>query len=263
MADPARLRQAFWNLLKNAVKFTPESGRVEVHSTERAGKTVAEVRDTGIGIAPDVMERIFLPFEQATQTRQDRRYGGLGLGLSISRAIVELHGGIIHAESDGQGEGAKFQIELPLSDTPAPRLVDNFLLARADPTGNRCNTLPVVTPLRVLLVEDHEPTIEVLRRLLTRAGHHVTAAMTVAGAVQAAQHKKFDLLISDLGLPDGTGFDLMQQLRSSYHLPGIALSGYGMNDDLRRSREAGFAAHLIKPVDFARLQEAVAEIAEN
>jgi CheY-like chemotaxis protein len=117
--------------------------------------------------------------------------------------------------------------------------------------------------LRVLLVEDHEATINVLRALLTRAGHHVTTAMTIAGAMHAAGNTKFDVVISDLGLPDGTGFELMEDLRNNYRLRGIALSGYGMDEDLRRSREAGFAAHLIKPVDFAQLQQAVAELMEK
>jgi CheY-like chemotaxis protein len=117
-------------------------------------------------------------------------------------------------------------------------------------------------PLRVLLVEDHEATIQVLRRLLTRAGHQVTSAMTVADAMQAAQNARFDVVISDLGLPDGTGFQLMSQLRNSYRLRGIALSGYGMDEDLRRARDAGFAAHLTKPVDFEQLRQAVSEVVE-
>lgn len=260
MGDPARLQQVFWNLLKNAVKFTPESGHLSVRSIDRGDTLAVAIIDSGVGFAPDAAEKIFLPFEQANEVKRDGRFGGLGLGLSISRAILDLHGGQIHAASAGPGQGATFRVELPSTDAPVTKAVQNYLPG-ADELGGRAPAIEMAqTPLRVLLVEDHEATIQVLRQLLTRAGHHVTPAMTVAAALQVAQNGTFDVVISDLGLPDGTGFELMTKLRDTYNLRGIALSGYGMDDDLRRSTEAGFAAHLVKPVDFTRLQQAEAEL---
>ncbi len=259
MGDPGRLQQVFWNLLKNAVKFTPESGRVSVRSHDNQGKLVVEIVDTGVGIQPESVGRIFLPFEQAAEVQRDRRFGGLGLGLSISKAILDLHGGEIQVESAGAGQGATFRVELPV--TKAKPLENLSPVPEIDSKTQRIEVTS--SPLRVLLVEDHEATINVLRGLLTRAGHHVTTAMTMASAREAAENTKFDVVISDLGLPDGTGFELMEELRNTYRLRGIALSGYGMDEDLRRSREAGFAAHLIKPIDFTQLQQAVAELMEK
>ena len=258
MADPARLQQVLWNLLKNAVKFSPDYGRVTVHSGQVDGKLFVEIIDSGVGIAGDALERIFLPFEQAAEVQQDRKFGGLGLGLSISKAILDQHGATIEAKSDGIGQGATFRVVLPLVEVLAakPSQTTSTVLGT-----HACEVTQ--KPLRVLLVEDHEATIQVLRRLLTRAGHKVTTAMKVADAMQAAENDRFDVVISDLGLPDGTGFQLMEELRDVYSLRGIALSGYGMDDDLRRSRDAGFAAHLIKPVHFDQLRQAVSDVMDE
>jgi PAS domain S-box-containing protein len=260
MGDPARLQQVFWNLLKNAVKFTPESGHLSVRSVDHDHRLTIEVIDTGVGFTAESAEAIFLPFEQAAEVKQDGRFGGLGLGLSISRAILDLHGGEIHAQSPGPGQGATFRIELPWTDAPVTRAVQNYLPGGDDVPARTQPIQVAPQPLRILLVEDHEATIQVLRQLLTRAGHHVTTAMTVGAALEAARNTAVDLVISDLGLPDGTGFELMHTLRENYQLRGIALSGYGMDEDLRRSSDAGFAAHLTKPVDFGRLQQAIAEL---
>lgn len=257
MADPARLQQVFWNLLKNAVKFTPERGHVTVRSQQLDGKVVVEIADDGVGIAPDAIAKIFLPFEQAAETQKDRRFGGLGLGLSITKAIIDQHGAVIGVRSDGTGRGATFRVELTLTDAPVPMPHSTGEHVDSASTYGR----PAATPLRILLVEDHEATIQVLRRLLTRAGHEVKLAMTCAAAKHVAKNGKFDIVISDLGLPDGTGFELMQDLHEKHGLRGIALSGYGMEEDRRRSRDAGFVAHLIKPVDFEQLRQAVNELA--
>jgi PAS domain S-box-containing protein len=258
MGDPARLQQVFWNLLKNAVKFTPDSGRVTVRSEQSEGKFTLEIADTGIGIAPEAIEKIFLPFEQAAEVQREPRFGGLGLGLAISKAILDQHGAEIEVKSGGPELGATFRVALPVTEAAVAEPGEIV------PGGRNRALTPEVegarSPLRVLLVEDHEATIDVLRRLLTRAGHHVTSATTVAAAMKAAECARFDVVISDLGLPDGTGFELMEDLRSNYSLRGIALSGYGMEEDLQRARDAGFAAHLIKPVDFDRLQQAVSEM---
>ena len=259
MADPARLQQVFWNLLSNAVKFTPESGRVTVRSQHQNGEVIIEIADTGVGISPEALDKIFLPFEQAAEIQKDRRFGGLGLGLSITKAILDQHGAGIEVRSDGIGRGAMFRVKLVLTDAPV-RLPS----VPVQPNAAAFYGRPAAkTPLQVLLVEDHEATIEVLRRLLTRDGHTVKLAMTIAAAKHIAKNGKFDLLISDLGLPDGTGFELMEELRKKYNLSGIALSGYGMEEDLRRTREVGFHTHLIKPVDFEQLRRAISDLTEK
>ncbi|MGV3663303.1 MAG: PAS domain-containing protein [Prosthecobacter sp.] len=255
--DPARLQQVFWNLFKNAVKFTPAGGRIHIRSFDEPDRVVVEVTDTGIGIEADALERIFLPFEQAA-TSPEHRFGGLGLGLSISKAIVEMHGGTITASSQGLDRGATFRVELPASPMPD--------IAVEEPPSSAAP--PAQTPadpaaLRLLVVEDHEHTLDILSRLLRRAGHAVVTASTVAAAKELAATHTFDLVISDIGLPDGTGNDLMESLHAQHGLRGIALTGYGMEEDERRARESGFVAHLTKPVDFAQLRRTLAQAAAN
>jgi PAS domain S-box-containing protein len=261
MGDPARLQQVFWNLLKNAVKFTPDSGHVTVRSQRSDGKLAVEIADTGVGIPPEAIGKIFLPFEQAAEVQKDRRFGGLGLGLSISKAILDQHGAEIAVDSDGLGRGATFRVALPVTEVSVPTPTEKMSDASADIAASNNGEI-AQRHLRVLLVEDHEATIEVLHRLLTQAGHQVTSTMTVASARQAAESARFDIVISDLGLPDGTGFQLMEELRDIYRLRGIALSGYGMDEDLKRARSSGFAAHLIKPIDFDQLRQAINDVVE-
>ena len=248
-ADAARLQQVFWNLLKNAIKFTPHGGRVGIHCRPNEEHVLVEVSDSGIGIEPEALPRIFNAFEQE-ELSITRQFGGLGLGLAISKALVELHGGTISAHSEGRDQGATFRIRLPLcaplsrAETPAA----------AAPRG-------AVRPLRVLLVEDHGVTAKMMRMVLTADGHTVEIAGDVATALELADQRDFDLLISDLGLPDGSGHDLMRQLRERGRtFPGIALSGYGQEEDIRRSREAGFSAHLTKPASREVVVEAVAVV---
>ncbi len=258
VADPARFQQVIWNLLRNAVKFTPAGGRITIQTRDETaadGKrwfSVA-VTDTGIGIDPAALEKIFLPFEQSAAAG-DHRFGGVGLGLSIARAIVGLHGGRIEARSAGRKHGSTFVVEFPDAMEPPSGLAEPIPGARPHP---REGDPPVNHPLRILMVEDHLPTLEALSTLLRRAGHSVVTASTVAGGLTAADEGSFDLVISDLGLPDGTGIQLMEKLRDTRQLRGIALSGYGMEDDLARCREAGFETHLVKPVRFADLRRAI------
>jgi PAS domain S-box-containing protein len=252
--DPARIQQVFWNLLKNAIKFTPAHGGIAVRSYDEDGFLVLEVRDTGIGIAAEMVERIFRPFEQADLTTA-HRFGGLGLGLSISKAIVDMHEGQITAESAGADAGATFRVKLPSFGVHKEKATSSGsghgMAPRAVQTGP-------TSSLRLLVVEDHEPTLIVLERLLKRAGHQVTCAGSLAAAQAAATGLTFDLVVSDIGLPDGTGMDLMKSLRELYGLRGIALTGYGMEEDLRLAYEAGFVAHLTKPVEFAELRRLLA-----
>jgi PAS domain S-box-containing protein len=247
-ADAARLQQVVWNLVKNAVKFTPEGGSVTVRTEDAGADTLRiTVADTGVGIEPDLLPRIFAAFEQGGPATT-RRFGGLGLGLAISRAIVEAHGGTLSASSPGPGRGATFCVELGGATDPDAEAAAAAPAEEAGPAR----------PLRVLLVEDHADTARVLARLLSRAGHEVTTASGVAAALERASAVPLDLLICDLGLPDGSGLEVMRRLRP---LPGIALTGYGMEQDVRRAHEAGFLAHLTKPVDFAELDSAIRRVA--
>ena len=245
LADSARLQQVFWNLIKNAVKFTPQEGRISIRTKNTGNQLQIEIADTGIGIEPDLLPRIFTPFEQGEKT-WTRRFGGLGIGLSIAKAVVELHHGRITAASEGSNKGAVFTIELGvLSTSPAG--------PRATPP-----TPPVEEAQRkILLVEDHSDTLRILSLLLRKWGYLVTGADCVADALQWVEQETFDLLISDIGLPDGSGLEIMREIRKSRSLPGIALSGFGTEEDREQSRDAGFKFHLTKPVGIEKLRSAI------
>ena len=250
-ADPARLQQVLWNLLKNAIKFTPKTGSIHIATGRTAdrGGTV-QVRDSGRGIAPEILPRIFDAFEQGDPAIT-RQFGGLGLGLAISKALMELHEGSLRAESAGAGQGATFTIELPAA--PPALAAPALHLPAAGGAAQR---------LRLLLVEDHHDTARKLQTLLERSGYAVSTAGDVASALELAGRETFDLLISDLGLPDGSGYDVMAGLQKTQPLPGIAMSGYGMDGDVRRSREAGFAEHLVKPIGVPQLRAAIRRVME-
>ncbi len=244
-ADPARLQQVFWNLIKNGVKFT-ERGTVNVSSlNNEGGRLIVRVSDTGIGMDEDRMARIFNAFEQG-EPEITRRYGGLGLGLAISKAMVEAHGGWIAAESEGIGAGSVFTVELETTE-PVPReLQEVATVPVRDDEGKE---------KRVLLVDDHFDTCLGLKMLLQRRGYVVEIAHSVTDGIQSAREFEPDLVISDLGLPDGSGFDLIREVQSFRHVYGVALSGFGMESDVEKSREAGFQEHLIKPLNLERLDE--------
>ncbi|HKH43303.1 MAG TPA: ATP-binding protein [Thermoanaerobaculia bacterium] len=254
-ADVPRLTQVFWNLLKNAFKFTPDGGSIRVRTRNAGDGIEVEFSDTGIGIGADLLPRIFDSFEQGERSIT-RRFGGLGLGLAISKALVELHKGRIAVSSDGEGRGATFTVWLPRA---APRVIEDAR-TDSDTDGGRPD-LRQGRPLRILLVEDHMDTAAALAELLDLMGHQVLVAHDVssglAAAATALQGEGLDLVISDLGLPDASGLDLMRELSGRHGLRGIALSGYGTENDIRASREAGFALHLTKPVDLERLRAAL------
>jgi PAS domain S-box-containing protein len=255
LADAARLGQVFWNLVKNAVKFTPAGGGITVatrdlHTTDGRGIAVS-VSDTGVGIDPAVLPTVFNAFEQGGP-QVTRQFGGLGLGLAISKALAELHDGSIAAHSDGPGQGATFTVRLPTVDAPA---VPDAAGPAASPANAR--RAAVVGRGRLLVVEDHEPTGRVLSRLLRGIGYDVHWASSAAAALAAAAEGPFDLVISDLGLPDSSGHELMRELRRLHQLRGVALTGYGSESDMARSAEAGFVAHLVKPVSMDALDDAI------
>lgn len=246
-ADPARLQQVFWNLVKNAAKFTPEGGRLDVSTRNNDNhQIVIEITDNGIGIDPEVMPRIFDAFEQGGHVVTSR-FGGLGLGLAISKRVVDLHHGTISARSAGPGLGATFAVTLNAMETSL--LEGPVLFLETEPA--------IARGLQILLVEDHKDTARVLGRILKTAGYEVSHADSVATARELANARRFDLVISDVGLPDGSGLDLMQGLRETQGLAGIALSGFGTEDDVAASTAAGFAEHLTKPVEWERLRSAI------
>lgn len=249
LADDTRLRQVFGNLLQNAVKFTPENGLVVVQTGNHDGNMLeVSVTDSGIGIEAELLPRIFNAFEQGEGTIT-RRFGGLGLGLAVSRSLVEMHGGTLTARSEGKERGAVFTVDLGLAPETAAR--EPGRKSRPEQPLPRKQTC-------VLLVDDHEDTSRMLALLLERHGYTVFTAGSVRGALDVAADRGFDVLISDIGLPDGSGLDLMSILRErGGAVKGIALSGFGMEDDIRRSRAAGFREHLTKPVSFQKLREAI------
>lgn len=249
--DRVRTQQVLWNLLKNAIKFSPVGGNVWVRSfNTRPGTVEITVRDEGIGIESELLPRIFDAFVQRP-SGDGHQFGGLGLGLFISRAMVEQQGGTLQVESEGRGKGALFCVNLLTITEAMESTADNFLPQRVHPRR----------PLRILLVEDHSDTREVLARLLRRQGHTVLEAQGVHEAQEVAAQHGLDIMISDLGLPDGNGFDLMIKLKNDYGLRGIAVSGYGMEADFERTHAAGFGAHLVKPIDFGQLQDALQVVA--
>ena len=244
LGDAAKYQQIVWNLLKNAVKFTAENGEITISSSNPEPQLLAiAVHDTGIGIEPEVMNRIFDPFEQGERAFQ-RRYGGLGLGLAISKSLAQAHGGTLIARSEGHDRGSTFILTMKTVPAP-PRIV------------KLTSPLPESRPLRILLVDDHQDTCVALERLLVRRGHLVAAAHNVRSAMETAARNSFDLLISDIALPDGTGTELMTYLHAISRIPGIAISGFGMNGDIEKSIDAGFAEHLVKPVKMENLEAAI------
>ena len=245
-ADPARLQQVFWNLIGNAVKFTPPEGsltiRTENQQQQSQGLLVVQVCDSGIGIEPHTMGRIFNAFEQGEPTIT-RRFGGLGLGLTISRTLVEGFGGRIVAFSNGKGQGAAFTVELPVlagvgtvNASPAPEEVCTHRLS-------------------VLLVEDDEQSSWVMAKCIRSFGHTVKTAASVMAALEVAEKEPFDFLVSDVGLPDGTGWDLLGRLGEHRPIHAIAVSGFGTEEDIQRSKQAGFMEHLVKPLQIQKLEE--------
>lgn len=259
-ADPVRLQQVFWNVLKNAAKFTSRGGRIRVvtEDDETGNEIRIIVTDTGVGMTAEELARVFDAFAQGDHARRDsgHHFGGLGLGLAISRMLMELHGGRITANSPGRDLGSSFIVQLKASAAPAPSR--GITTVVAVPGKNSLAAVPANR--RVLLVEDHEPTRTTLEQLMKRCGYVVRTAGSLREARSLAAVENFDLLLSDLGLPDGNGCELMEEMRAGGHVKGIALSGYGMDLDVAQSRQAGFGTHLVKPVDVQTLGAALTRI---
>jgi signal transduction histidine kinase/ActR/RegA family two-component response regulator len=273
--DNSRMTQVFWNLLQNACKFTPKGGSINVRvyneyrqrrlpdnpGNDEFCDLLVDVSDNGMGISPTTLPKIFNAFEQGERTA-GQGLGGLGLGLAISRAIIELHGGLISAASEGKNKGATFTVRLPCA-TPVPASEKERPVAAATEAVAQRS-------MRILVVEDHPDTAEQFARLLKRAGHEVVCAGSISEAqscatVPSEQNRSgaFDILISDLDLPDGSGLDLMRTLAQRYRIRGIAISGHGMKADLDNSLEAGFSYHITKPVNWTELKALIEKVSNE
>ncbi|TAM50513.1 MAG: response regulator [Paraburkholderia sp.] len=250
LADPARLQQMLWNLVRNAAKFTPDGGHIYVRTRDARMRIEVEIEDTGIGIAPEQIGKLFNAFEQGSQ-RMTQQFGGLGLGLAITKALTDAHGGSVSARSPGPHCGATFTIALPTTSAPA-----------AEPVPPVSARAAADERIAILLVEDHVDTADVMAHLMRSLGHDVAVAASVAEALAATRARTFDLIVSDVGLPDGTGLDFVSSVRRSSQVPAIALTGYGSDEDIRRCLAAGFTAHLTKPVNFSQLEVLIQRTAE-
>jgi len=266
--DAGRLQQVIWNLLANAIKFTSEGGRVDVF-LERAGDHMeVRVADTGQGISADFLPHVFERFRQADGATT-RRHTGLGLGLAIVRQLVELHGGTVHAASEGVGRGATFTVRLPISvgepRGPSAALGERRTAAAAASPMPR---LPRLDGLRILVVDDSADGRTLTSMVLTQAGASVTAVATVREARHLLEVERLDVLVSDIGLPDEDGYALIRQLRQyeaehAGFLPAVALTGYARAEDRARILAAGFQAHVTKPVEPVELAAAIATLTRH
>jgi PAS domain S-box-containing protein len=249
LGDSIRLQQVFWNLINNAVKFTPPGGQIAIRTSNNHGNRFQfEIRDNGIGIERERLDSLFTPFEQADAS-VTRQFGGLGLGLAISRHLVDLHHGTIEAESRGRSFGATFKVTLDRLPEGVGTTDVGFRAPKHPPK-----------PLRILLVEDHRDTRYTLSRLLTHFGHEVLTADNIKRAIEIVTAGKIDVLLSDIGLPDGSGYDVILQAKRKQRIKAVAITGFGTEEDVRRSKEAGFDFHLVKPIDLHELQTVLAQV---
>jgi signal transduction histidine kinase len=252
--DPARLQQVIWNLLSNAIKFTPKGGLVQVDFRRAESSAEVVIRDTGIGIRADFLPHVFERFRQA-ESPVIRTHRGVGLGLAIVRHLIELHGGTVQAQSDGENQGATFTIHLPLAAVTQASASVAFAREYDDGDGNS------LSGLRILLVEDEPDARELIALLLRGSGAHVEAVDTAGDALQRLPLFIPDVLLSDIGLPRESGYDLIRQVRSLSSdikkVPAIALTAFATENDRKMSLSAGFQAHLPKPVKPADLVETI------
>jgi signal transduction histidine kinase len=262
VGDPGRLQQVVWNLLMNAIRYTPQGEQVTLTARREGATNVIRVEDAGMGIPPEHLPYIFEPFRQVDSSTT-RAHGGLGLGLALVRHLVEAHGGTVGAHSDGPGRGSTFTVSLPL--------IAVHVAGRENDTeaGSEAESKPGMVPssspvpvelsdVRVLVVDDEPDSLEAVRAVLEDAGARVTTATNAQDALDVLEALGFDVMISDIGMPELDGYDLMRRVRSSGRaLPAIALTAYARRDDIEQAKGAGYEAHLAKPVDSRELVEAV------
>ena len=251
--DRLRLQQIAWNILNNAVKFTPAGGSIGIALNSENGNAVLAVKDTGQGIDPSFLPHVFEMFRQADGSNR-RRHGGLGIGLALVRQLVQLHGGTISAESDGPNKGSRFTVRLPLMNETAP-------LALSRSAGSV--VLNLLAGTSFLIVDDSADTISMLEELLRLSGANVTSASNGADALRMAQENEFDVILSDISMPEMDGFEFLQKLREidgRQHIPVIAITGFGRTGDIERARAAGFYSHLTKPLNLEVLTEVLQQL---
>ena len=262
-ADPDRLQQICWNLLSNAVKFTPRNGRIEVQMQSADSRLEFTVKDSGAGIPPEFLPFVFDRFTQANTTTE-RKYGGLGLGLAIARHLVELHGGTIRAESDGEGQGATFTVTLPLRvvrETAAPK-DHSELFASPDGFSGKA---PVLRGLRLLVLDDEAETRELLTAMLTERGAEVRANASANEALTTIEQWQPHVVVSDIGMPGEDGYSFVRRLRAleaerGWNIPAVALTAYARSEDRMRALAAGFQMHVTKPVEALELVVVIASL---
>lgn len=256
--DFDRLQQVFWNLLSNAIKFTPADGQIDIRVTGKSSNIDIEISDTGQGIKPDFLPFVFERFKQADNS-YTRKFGGLGLGLAIVGHLVELHGGTVSVKSEGENRGATFNVTLPVAEKPAD-----------DPNSKPDDGQPLhqtkvdelLKGVHVLLVEDNDDSREMLRVILKNHGMNVSAVSAAVEALEIIKQNKTDILISDVGMPDIDGYELMTEIRrlpleQNGNVPAVALTGYASLNDRARALESGYQEHLPKPIDIDKLFETI------
>jgi CheY-like chemotaxis protein len=262
-ADPARLKQVVWNLLTNAIKFTPRSGKVEVLLRDRDGRVVMSVTDTGQGINPEFLPFVFDRFRQADASTT-RRHGGLGLGLSIVRSLVEMHGGSVEVHSPGEGQGATFIVDLPRS--PAHTQPHETEELGGSAAKKSTATRASLTGLRILVVDDEADARTLAKRVLEECGADVLTVGSAAEALAAVDADRLlSVVVSDIGMPEQDGYDLIRQMRllpgAAGQVPAVALTALARSEDRSRALLAGYQRHVSKPVDPAELIEVIAHLA--
>lgn len=241
-ADPVRLTQVFANLLNNSSKYTPHGGQLQISAEREDGHAVVRVKDSGAGIPTDQLEQIFNMFSQVDRS-PERAQGGLGIGLALVRRLVGMHGGSVHAHSDGPGKGSEFVVRLPALERAPANRDSHVPEAPADPARKK-----------VLVVDDNRDAADALALLLQHNGHETFVAYDGAGALAAADKHRPDVMLLDIGLPGMNGHDVCRQMRQQpwgKRIRMIALTGWGQEDDRQKSRDAGFDGHLVKPVEIA------------
>ena len=245
-ADPLRVRQIAWNLLTNALKFTPPGGTIRVRLAREGSSARLDVEDTGQGIAPDLLPHVFEWFRRTEAPQRQ----GMGIGLALVRQLVELHDGRVEAFSEGEGKGARFTVWLPLQTPDEERRV----ASRAAPSRS------ALAGLRLLVVDDSSANAEALQDLLALEGAEVTMQASAVDAIERAKRESFDLIISDIAMPDIDGYAMLKAIRASKpnaRTPAIAYTGFGSPNEVDRAREAGFEFHLTKPVDVDQLLDVI------
>jgi CheY-like chemotaxis protein len=264
--DASRLQQVFWNLLSHAVKFTPRGGRIEVRFSHHDGQALIDVQDNGCAIRPEDLACIFDRFRQVDSSTT-RRSGGLGLGLAIVRHLVELHGGVLRAESEGEGRGATFRVALPvLAVRASAAAVDDGEHAARDGTAR--SHPPALAGLRVLVVDDDGETRDLIKVILEEFGAEVCTVPSVTRALDALERVRPDVLVSDIAMPERDGYDLIRHVRGLRDedgggIPALALTAFARSEDCRRALLAGFQMHAAKPVEPEELVSMVAALARR